>query len=159
MFQILKPFLQLFGLKYLASGFWIFASIFLSHIIRKPGIAILASLVAAFVEGFISQWGLMSLVWGLVQGLGAEIVFFIFSYHKWDWKVLTLASVFSAVFSYTLDYFYYSYSGLNTTLNITQLLSFIVSSIFLAGFLSYWLGEKLIKTGLLNNFLIVKNRV
>ena len=83
-YEVFKPFLKLYGLSYFTAGFWIFASVFLSQIIRKPGIAIAASVIAAFVEGVLTHWGLMSMVWGLVQGVGAEIVFLFFFYKKWD---------------------------------------------------------------------------
>lgn len=158
-YEIAKPFLQIFGLKYLVSGFWIFSSIFLSYLIRRPGIALLASLISAFIEGLISQWGIMSLLWGLVQGMGAELIFLLFLYKKWDWKVLTLAALSSAFFSYTLDYFYYPYTGLAFSLNLVQLISFQISAVIFGSFLSYWVAKKLLKTGLLNNFLIAKENV
>ncbi len=158
-YEICKPFLHTLGLKYLVSGFWIFASVFIPYIVRRPGIAILASLVSAFIEGLLAQWGLMALAWGFVQGLGAELIFFLFLYKKWDWKVLFLAASSSAFFSYILDYFYYSYQSLSFAFNLLQLFSFILSALFMAAFLSWWTAEKLLKTGLLNNYLIAKDRV
>ena len=81
-YDLAKPFLKISGLSYLVAGFWILASILVPYIIRKPSIALIASIMAAFVESMLTHWGLMSVVWGLVQGLGAEIVFFIFGYRK-----------------------------------------------------------------------------
>ena len=93
-YEIAKPFLKVSGLSYSVAGFWIFASVFLSQIIRKPGIAIIASVIAAFIESLLTHWGIMSVLWGLVQGLGAEVIFFLFFYKKWD-------LVMGLIFSYT----------------------------------------------------------
>ena len=156
-YEIAKPALKVIGLSYLVAGFWILASVLLSQIIRKPGIAIIASVIAAFVESLLTQWGIMSVLWGLVQGLGAELIFMFFLYRKWDLKVLILASAMSATLSYGLDFYLYNYKDLSLGFNLTQFISFIVSSIFLAGFFSEILTRRLAKLGLLDQFLITKN--
>jgi energy-coupling factor transport system substrate-specific component len=158
-YEVTKPILKLYGLNYLTSGFWILASVFLSGIIRKPGVAILASIIAAAVEAVFTQWGMMSVVWGLVQGIGAEIVFLAFMYKRWDVFVLILASIVSSIFSYTLDYFMYGYSSGAISLQITQVASFVVSSIFLSGILAHILIRRLHKIGALNKFLVANESV
>lgn len=155
-YEIAKPFLKVLGLSYLVAGFWLFASVFLALIIRKPGIALVASLMAAFVESLLTHWGLMSLAWGFVQGLGAEIIFFIFAYKKWDYKIIMLASGFSAVFSYALDYFYYDYKSLSYRLIGLQLGSYILSSFIFAGLFSILISRRLLRLGLLDQFLIAR---
>ncbi|MDO9181894.1 MAG: ECF transporter S component [Bacteriovorax sp.] len=157
-YEILKPVLKLSGLSYLVAGFWIFSSIFLSQIIRKPGIAIIASILAAFVESLLTQWGIMSVMWGIVQGFGAEIIFMLFLYRKWDLKVLILASISSASCSYLLDYYLYNYKNLSLEFNSIQFFSFVLSSIFFAGYLSDKFSKRLLKLGLLDQFLIAKNQ-
>lgn len=156
-YDLAKPFLKVSGLSYLVAGFWILASVFVPHIIRKPGIAIIASVMAAFVESLLTHWGLMSVVWGLVQGLGAEIIFFAFAYRKWNLPVLIVASTLSTLFSYTLDYFLYDYGALSLGFNVLQLSSYIVSAIVFAGILSYLLGKRLVRLGILDQFLIAKD--
>jgi energy-coupling factor transport system substrate-specific component len=152
-----KPFLKIYGLSYLAAGFWILASVMLSSIVRKPGVAILASVIAAAVESVITQWGMMSVVWGVVQGVGAELIFFLFMYKKWDLKIMILASIFSAFCSYVLDYFYYGYGHSSIKIQIVQLSSFLISALIFSGLLSHYLVKRLRKIGLLNNFLIAKD--
>lgn len=158
-YELAKPALKLMGLSYLTAGFWILASVFLPNIIRKPGIAIVASLMAAFVESLLTHWGLLSLLWGLVQGLGAEIIFFLFSYRYWNVGVLCLAAALSALFSYCLDYFLYDYQALNPMLNLLQAGSFVLSAIFLAGVFAWLLSERLVKLGILDQFQIAKKNV
>lgn len=156
-YDMAKPFLKAAGLSYLVAGFWILASVFIPHIVRKPGIAIAASLMAAFVESLLTHWGMMSLLWGLVQGLGAEIIFLLFSYRRWNLIVLMMASALSAFLSYTLDYFIYDYKSLSLNFNLIQLSTYVISALFFAGILSYLLGKRLVKLGILDQFLIAKD--
>jgi energy-coupling factor transport system substrate-specific component len=158
-YEILKPILKLSGLSYLLAGFWIFASVFIPQIIRKPGIAILASVIAAFIESLLTHWGIISVLWGLVQGLGAEIVFAVYMYKKWDLKTILLASAVSTLFSYTLDFFLYAYKDLSHSVNLLQLSSFIISSLFFAGLLSKLTTNRLVKLGILDQFLVSKEKV
>lgn len=156
-YEILKPLLKVNGLSYLSAGFWIFASIFVAQIIRKPGIAIIASIIAAFVQSLLTHWGIMSVAWGLVQGLGAEIIFFLFLYRRWNLGVLVLASIFSAFLSYCLDFMLYDYKNLSVQVNLIQSLSFLFSAAILAGFLSQILSARLVRLGLLDQFLVSKS--
>lgn len=156
-YEIFKPMLKMSGLGYLAAGFWIFASVFLSLIVQKPGIALMASIIAAFVESLLTHWGIMSVLWGVVQGLGAEIIFLIFLYKKWDLSVLILASSLAAIFSYLLDYALYDYGNLSFGFNLTQVISFIVSSAFFSGFFSLVISKRLVRLGLLDQFAIAKH--
>lgn len=152
-YEITKPALKLVGLNYLAAGFWIFASVFTPLIVRRPFVAIIASVIAAGVEGVITHWGAMALVWGLVQGLGAEAVFAATGYRKWNMFTIVAAAMMSATASFVLDYFYYGYAQMAVQLQLTQYLSFVVSSAVLAGYLSFILVERLKKLNLLNRFL------
>ena len=62
----------------------IFAGVLGALVIRKPGAAIFTELVAASVSALIgTQWGGLTLLSGLVQGLGVEIVFALFLYANW----------------------------------------------------------------------------
>ncbi len=154
----LKAFLKPFGFKYLLAGFWLFSGVFLPFIIRKPGVAVVSESISALIEGFITRWGWTAGLWGLVQGLACEVVFLIFGYKRWKLIHLIIASIFSAIASFALDYFYEPYYKLSLKFNLFQLLSFIVSSILLSGLLSYFLGKSLKKTGILNQFAISKDK-
>ncbi|HAZ11777.1 MAG: hypothetical protein A2X86_08010 [Bdellovibrionales bacterium GWA2_49_15] len=155
-YEIFSPFLSGLGLKYLSSGPWLMAAMIPAFIIRKPGVALGAETLAAVVQGFLASWGLMSGAWGLVQGLGAEVVFLGLGYKKWNIWSLILASMVSATFSYGLDFFYYGYRSLPAHINILQWLSFLISGAILCALPTYFLCQRLKKTGLLNNFRIVR---
>ncbi|MDN6051211.1 MAG: ECF transporter S component [Bifidobacterium mongoliense] len=74
------------GLSSLLDGLYYFAGPLAILIVRKPGAALFAELIAAFVEAMMgSQWGGMgTLIPGLVQGLGAELAFLFFAYRVWN---------------------------------------------------------------------------
>ena len=158
-YELAKPALKVMGLGYLTAGFWIFASVFIPNIIRKPGVAVIASLMAAFVESTLTHWGLLSLLWGLVQGLGAEAVFALYRYRTWNILSLTLAAVLSATFSYALDTSIYHYDLLAPSLNMLQWGSFALSSVFLAAVPAYLLSKRLVRLGVLDQFLIARDSV
>jgi len=153
-YDILSPFLKVVGLKYAVAGLWILPSILLSYIVRKPGVAVLASIMAALVQGTLTHWGLMSLVWGLVQGLGAELVFLLFFYRCWRVWVLSLAAMASSLCSYLLDFYLYGYHSLSTLFNIVQVSVFMTSALIFAAGLGYFLAQRLLKAGLLHQFEI-----
>lgn len=155
-YEFTKPFLKIYGLNYLISGFWLLPSVFLSSIVRKPWVAIGASIIAASIEGLFAHWGIIALLWGLVQGAGAEVIFFTFKYKKWNLKVILLASLMSCVFSYVLDFFYYKYNLMGQQIIFAQIISYIISALIFSGFLSIYLSSRLLKIGVLNNFLISK---
>ena len=87
---VLTPLLP--GLQGLLAGPWLFAGVLGGLIIRKPGAALYTELVAAVISALIgNQWGPLTIVSGLVQGLGAELVFFLFLYASWRLPVAMLA--------------------------------------------------------------------
>jgi energy-coupling factor transport system substrate-specific component len=155
-YELTKPILKPLGLKYLSSGLWVLACVFLSDLIRKPGIAVFASVLAALVEGIITQWGMQAFVYGFIQGLGAELIFALFLYRNWSIFVLSLAAAASALLSYSYDYLMYEYAKLPLGLNLLQLASFMVSAVVLAAFLGRYLSLRLLKTGLIDVFLIAE---
>ena len=59
-------------------GVWLVPAVLAGLIIRKPGAALFTELVAASVSAVLgSQWALDTLLSGALQGLGAELVFFV----------------------------------------------------------------------------------
>ena len=61
---------------YILSGVWLIPAVLAPLIVRLPGAAILAETMAAAVSALLgSVWGLDTLMSGLMQGAGAELVF------------------------------------------------------------------------------------
>lgn len=85
------------GFEGLLNGFWLFAGPLAAVIVRKPGAALYAETVAAFLELTLgNQWGVGgSLIVGLLQGLGAELAFALFAYKVWTNLVVLLSGALS----------------------------------------------------------------
>ncbi len=76
-------FLALPPLSGLLGGFWWLPAVVAALVIRRPGAALLAELVAASVEPLLGgQWGLATLASGVIQGLGVELGFLLFAYRR-----------------------------------------------------------------------------
>jgi energy-coupling factor transport system substrate-specific component len=139
------------NVEQLTYGMWFIASTVAFLIIRKPGVAVLAEVAAAHGEFiFGGQWGVATLVYGLVQGLAAELIFALFRYRRYDIFTVSLAGVLSAVVSVVVDY-YYGYIGDLALWNLLLYIGFrIVGSIIIAGLFAYLIVQALEKTGVTN---------
>lgn len=155
-YDLLKIFLDNTPVSYFTSGFWLMPGLLIPFIMRKPGLGLLASIVAAFVQGLITQWGLGAVIYGILQGAGAEIIFLLFAYRRFDYLSLFLAGLASAFLSYGYDYFKYGYEALGLMNTSLQLVAFSISSFLFAALPTFYLAKRLIKTGVMNSFLIVK---
>lgn len=155
-YDLLKVFLDNTPISYFTSGFWLIPGLLIPFIMRKPGLGLLASVVAAFVQGLITQWGLGAVVYGILQGFGAEIMFLMFFYRRFDMLSLFLAGISSAFLSYGYDYLKYDYAALGPINSGLQLLAFSTSSFLFAALPTIYLANRLKKAGVLNSFLLVK---
>jgi len=129
-------------------GMWFLAGTFAFLIIRKPGVAVLAEVAAASVSALLgSEWGISTLWYGLLQGLGAEIIFALFLYRNASVWVVSLASIGAAAGSLVLD-FGYGYIDELSAWNYTLLIGLrVIGSIVIAGIFAYYLSKALELTG------------
>ncbi len=141
-----KP-LKALGLSYLTAGIWLVGGTIIPFFIRKPGAAFLGETLAAGIEGFITPWGITALIWGAVQGAGAEVVFLATGYRRYTPGLFILAGMSSALFSWILDFFYSQYWTLAPGVLALQLGSFLLSGALLAGLGVWFLGQSVVRTG------------
>ena len=150
---LLEPLLP--GLQGLLDGPWLFAGVLGALIIRKPGAAVYTELLAAAVSALTlvgNTWGaVLTLEAGLVQGLGAELVFLLFFYRRWNLPVAMLAGV-GAALAGGLNNLLLWYAGADATFVVVYLVSTSVSGALIAGALSWLLARGLAATGALDRF-------
>ena len=138
--------------QYLISGVWLIPAVLGGFVIRKPGAALFCELLAAIVSALIgSQWGLDTVVSGVVQGAGAELVFLLYRYARWDWMVAALAGIASAAFAWVHDMIVY-YPDLGVGGWAVFVPFYLVSAAVIAGIGSYYLTRSLAQTGVLAQF-------
>ncbi|QHC66794.1 hypothetical protein GSU68_09605 [Rathayibacter sp. VKM Ac-2759] len=140
------------GLGGILGGGWLFAGVLGGLIIRKPGAALFTELLAALVSGLIgTQWGFFVLLSGLVQGLGAEIVFALFLYRSGRPLVAMLAGAASGLALAINDLIVY-YAGVDGLFATVYVVSSIVSGVVLAGLLPWFAVRSLAASGALDRF-------
>lgn len=143
------------GLGGIAVGIWLLGGVVGGLVIRKPGAALLVEVVAAIVSMLIGNvWGVSTLFSGIVQGLGAELIFALFLYRRFTLPVAVLAGVGAAVAAWVFEFFYGSSPNILKTLefNLIYLGTLIVSGAVLAGAVGWALVRALAATGALNRF-------
>ncbi|MEV8172642.1 ECF transporter S component [Microbacterium sp. NPDC077486] len=148
---LLEPFLP--GLQGLLDGPWLFAGVLGGLIIRKAGAAIYVELLAAVVSALIgNQWGgFLTLEAGLVQGLGAELVFLLFFYRRWSLPVAILAGA-GAALAGGINNLILWYAGSGPAFTAIYLVSTVISGAVIAGALSWVLARGIAATGALDRF-------
>lgn len=89
-------------------GGWLLPAIVAPLVVRKPGAALFAELVAAGLFALMgSMWSVDTLLSGALQGGGAELVFFLFRYRNWSLPVVALASLASTAAAFVHDWLIY----------------------------------------------------
>jgi len=145
-YNLLKP----FGLHadQLIYGMWFMAATVAFLIIRKPGVALLAEIAASSGEFLMgSEWGLEVLLFGLIQGLFAELIFLITRYKRYDVIIICIAAVGSAIGSILMDYFK-GYMGDLVLWNLSLFIGArLIGSIVIAGMGAFYLVKALEITG------------
>jgi energy-coupling factor transport system substrate-specific component len=140
------------GLQAVGGGFWLFAGVLTALIVRKPGAAIYGEVVAAAVSALIgNSWGWWTLVSGLTQGLGAEIIFLAFLYGNWRAYVAVLAGA-GAGLAMALTDLTFWYPGSGALFITVYTASAIVGGALIAGLLSWLAARGIARTGALSRF-------
>ncbi len=136
----------------LISGGWLIAGVLGGLIIRKPGAALYTELLAAIISAFIGSagFGITVVYSGLVQGLGAELVFLLLMYKRWNLPTALLAGAVSGLFMgiYEVIVWNPEYTAGN---KLIYVICAVISGTLLAGLVSWLLTRALAKTGVLSS--------
>lgn len=135
----------------LYGGGWLIAGVIGALVIRKPGAALYCELVAAIVEALLgSSFGFTVLLSGLVQGLGAEIIFAVFRYRRFTLPVALLAGALAGVAMGINDSLVYNVEWAFVWKLVYTLFG-AISGAVIAGLLSWLAVRGLARTGALGN--------
>jgi energy-coupling factor transport system substrate-specific component len=133
-------------------GVWLLPAILAPLIIRKPGAALFAEMVAAGVSALIgSAWGADTLLSGFVQGAAAELVFAFTLYRLFSFPVLAAAAVASAAAAWVHDWVIY-YPTVAIELQLARGLLMAASAILFAALGSLLIERSLRRAGVLGGF-------
>ncbi|KSW13227.1 hypothetical protein FBF35_10190 [Schaalia odontolytica] len=141
------------GLDGLATGVWLLGGTLGGYVIRKPGAALFVELMAATVSMALgSQWAVETIYSGLAQGIGAELVFALVAYRRFNAAIVGVAGAVSFAFEWVLELFLYGHIEKGLLYNVIYLVCGAVSGVVLAGILAWALTNALAKTGALDRF-------
>lgn len=119
-------------------------------VVRKPGAAVFTELVAAVLEALLgNSWGFSTVYYGLLEGLGAELVFLLFVYRRWTALVAVLAGAGAGLACGVLDTTLY-YPDFPFVSKSAYIAMAIVSGAVVAGLGGHLLTRALAATGALS---------
>lgn len=131
----------------LLAGIWFLPAVLAALIVRKPGAALLAEMIAAVVSMLLgSQWGWGTAVSGLMQGGGVELAFLLTSYRRFTLPVAVLGGMLSALLEWGWEKLAY-YPEMSWPYSLTMLGFFLLSGAVLAGGLGWAASRALAATG------------
>jgi energy-coupling factor transport system permease protein len=137
---------------FLLYGMWLVPAVLAPLIIRKPGAAVFAEMVAAGVSTLVgTPWGPDVLLSGFVQGAAAELVFAMTLYRNWSLPVLGIAAVASAAAAWIHDWVLY-YPDADIPLQVLRAVVMAISAIVIVAGGSVLLERALRRAGVLEGF-------
>lgn len=133
-------------------GVWLLPGVLGGLVIRKPGAAVYTELVAAIVSALIgSQWG-FSVVWyGLLEGMGPEVVLALLLYRRFGLPSAVLAGIGAGVVVGVLDTLLY-YPEFSAAWKLAYGGFAMLSGAVIAGVGSWALTRALAAAGVLTPF-------
>lgn len=136
----------------LFGGPWLLGGALAAMIVRKPGAALVAELIAANVEYLLgNQWGASTLLSGALQGLGFEIALLLVLYRRSNIVVISLGAALAALLETVYEWQVY-WTDWQWGYKLAYLAMFVVSAILVCAVIGTLLVRALAATGALNAF-------
>ena len=141
-------------------GVWLLPGVLGGLVIRRPGAALYCEFVAAFVSVLLgSQWGMVAILQGLTQGIGAEAAFFAIRYRSFRLPVAILSGLLAGLAAAIFDQLrYYSEYDFDS-FRLPVFLITVVSAAIVAGAGGWALTRALAQTGVLDRFPAGRERI
>lgn len=136
-------------------GVWVMAGVVGGLVVRRPGAALYTEFLAGLFSALVAvSWsGASIIVYGLIQGLAAELVFAAFRWRGWNLPVAVGAGAVAGFAASILDlYVYRYYPGFSGGWQVGYIAVLVASGAVVAGALSWVLVRALAATGVLDAF-------
>ncbi|ABP55873.1 ECF transporter S component [Salinispora tropica] len=134
-------------------GVWLIPAVLGGLVIRRPGAALFCETVAAVVSVLLgSEWGSITILQGLSQGIGAELAFAAFRYRSFRRPTALLAGALTGLGAAVFDFFVWNGEYALGSYRIPYALLTIASATAIAGVGAWSLTRALAKTGVLDRF-------
>lgn len=141
------------GIGGLAVGIWLVGGVLGGLVIRKPGAALLVEVVAATVSALIgNQWGWTTVISGLFQGFGAELVFLAVLYRRFTLPIAVAAGAAAGLGAWVNEFLFFGNRAKSAAFNTIYLVCLLISGAVLAGVVGWFLTTALAASGALHRF-------
>jgi energy-coupling factor transport system permease protein len=133
-------------------GIWLVPGVLTMLVVRKPGAAVFAMLLASTVSALLgTAWGTQVIWYGVLEGLAPELVFLAVAYRRFTLPVTLTAAAAAGLTAFGLDwYFYYLHWSAGWLTAFAVILT--ASSVLIAGLGSWFLVRRMAATGVLDAF-------
>lgn len=132
------------------AGIWFLPAVLAGLIVRRPGAALLAEMIAAVLSMLLgSQWGWGTTISGLMQGGGVELAFLLTRYRRFTLPVAMLGGVLAALLEWGWEKAAY-YMEMSWPYSLAMLAFFLLSGAVLCGVLGHAATRALAATGALD---------
>jgi energy-coupling factor transport system substrate-specific component len=140
-------------------GFWLVAGVLASYIIRRPGAALVGEFLAAMAEVlFGAAAGTPLLITGIMQGLGAELVFGVRRWKDYSLMTMMVAGGVGMLVALPCNWYRLGYFQLDPSYLVLLAVVRVLSGAIISGLFSKLIGDALARTGVLSNFAIGRER-
>lgn len=139
-------------LRAVVYGVWFLPAVLGPAVIRKPGAGVFTEVVAATISALLgAQWGLTTILYGLVQGVAGEAPYAATGYRTNRLPVALLGGMLSGAVAGYLDLALY-YPTWKLSWKIGQVGVAAASGLLIAGLGGWLLTRALARTGVLDRF-------
>jgi len=143
----------------LISGVWFLPAVLGPLIIRKPGAGVFTETVAAVISVLLgAPWGTITIVYGLMQGVGGEAAFAATSYRSFRLPTALVGGALAGAAGALLDIAVY-YPQWSLFWQLTHVAFSALSGLVVAGLGGWALTRGLAQTGALDQFPSGRERV
>lgn len=138
-------------------GGWLLVAPIAIAIIRRPFVGVIAEVIASLIEVVFlgSPVGPLLLVAAALQGAGSELPFALTRYRRFGWTVYALSGLCGAGLVFLFSAWRFGWYGQD--LVVVRLAVQLVSGVVLGGLLARITVDALRRTGVLDEFAIVRN--
>ena len=134
-------------------GIWTIPAVVGAVIVRRPGAALFAELIAAAVEVSLGNtWGATSLYSALLQGVAIELVLVIVLYRRFNYLVVAIAGAAAAAAEVLIYESWAYWAGTSAEFLVSYLVACMVSGAVIAGIGGLLLVNALRRAGVLGAF-------
>ncbi|HEX5740771.1 MAG TPA: ECF transporter S component [Pilimelia sp.] len=139
-------------------GIWLVPAVLCPLVVRKPGAGIYGELLAALVSTLLgSPWGLVTVLYGLFQGLAGEFAFAATGYRRWRLPTALAGGALAGAAAALLDLVQF-YGTWSAPWQATYAALVVLSAAVIAGGGGWALTRALAATGVLDAFPAGRDR-